>query len=333
MEACRTLQRQTYRDFELCISDDSSTDGRTAELIEFLTELSVPVVYYRHSRNVRYDANLRSAISLASGKFCLLMGNDDCLTDEQTLERLQQEIANRSSIGVVVTNYEEYEGGRQYRRVPRTAIVSCGAAVAASRFRNLSFVSGVILRRDRAQAHATDRWDGSEMYQMYLGSRIVAEGFDLLEIDQVSVRKGISIPGDSVDSYAARPRVWPCPVVERITPLVQVGGLVFDAVSPYAAGRLKALGVRIFLQLLLFTYGFWIVEYRRVQSWKYAVGICLGMRPKNVFRHLPLGWPRRVFLCSVYGMVTGAGLLLPIVVFDSCRSRLHAAAKSIFCRP
>ena len=32
-------------------------------------------------------------------------------------------------------------------------------------FGNVSFVSGVILRRDRAVAHATSGWDGAEMYQ------------------------------------------------------------------------------------------------------------------------------------------------------------------------
>ena len=32
IEALRTLDRQTFRDFEVCISDDASTDGREADL-------------------------------------------------------------------------------------------------------------------------------------------------------------------------------------------------------------------------------------------------------------------------------------------------------------
>lgn len=332
MQACRVLKEQTFQDFELCISDDCSTDGREEELKRFLEELGLAFVYLRQTRNRRYDGNLRSALSLATGDYCLLMGNDDQLAKPTTLEGLHQALLMHPGTGVAVANYAEYAGGRLYRRVRRDRIAAGGPDLAVRCFRNFSFVSGVVLRRDRVQAHSTGQWDGSEMYQMYLGCRILAEGYDLLELEQVAVLKGISIPGESVDSYAASTRCKPCPVVERRLPLVEMGRLVHQSVLPHAGKRGNVLGAKIFVQILLFTYPFWIFEYRRVQSWKYALGICLGMRPRNLLRGLPFGLPYAVFLRSLYLAVTCAGLLIPRSIFDSFRPRLHDLAKSVFQR-
>jgi glycosyltransferase involved in cell wall biosynthesis len=329
MEACKVLQRQSCKDFELCISDDCSPDGRGAELQECLRDLKLPFIYRPQERNVRYDANLRNAILLASGQYCLLMGNDDCLAGETALQNLRDIILRqKNSTGVVITNYAEYDGSRVYRRATRSGIAGSGLQVAISRFRDFSFVSGLILRRDRAQAHSTRHWDGSEMYQMYLACRILAEGYGLLELEDVIVRKNIAIPGEEVDSYATKPRSHPYPIREHEIPLIDMGRLVYDAVQP----KTSTQTVLIFLQILVFTYPFWIFEYRRVQSWPYAAGICLGMRPRNLLRQVKLSFIHKALLQSVYLLVTAAGLLFPSAVFRRYQEPLHAFAKSILRR-
>ena len=78
--------------------------------------------------------------------------------------------------------------------------------------------------------------------------------------------------------------------------------------NPYSNGRSAALAWSIFLQILVFPYAFWIVEYRRVQSWKYALGICLGMRPRNLFAAMRLPWLPAWSLRVIYCGVTLAGL-------------------------
>src|SRR5438067_1718958 len=88
IEACRSLATQTFRDFEICISDDCSTDGRESELLEFLEGIGLSFVYSRQPENRRYDANLRASIELASGNFCFLLGNDDALASASTLENV-----------------------------------------------------------------------------------------------------------------------------------------------------------------------------------------------------------------------------------------------------
>src|SRR5262249_44138276 len=62
---CRSLAVQTFRAFEVCISDDCSTDGRERELLDFLQSSGLSFVYYKRPTNGRYDANLRSSIELA----------------------------------------------------------------------------------------------------------------------------------------------------------------------------------------------------------------------------------------------------------------------------
>jgi hypothetical protein len=332
IEACRHLKAQTCQDFEICIADDCSTDGRGEELQQHLRESQISFVYRRQEKNRRYDGNLRTAIGLASGEYCLLMGNDDCLAEETTLESLRAILRNHPQTGVAITNFKDFASGQITRRIVRTENLGSGPRVAIRSFRNVSFVSGVIFRRDRAQAHATDRWDGSEMYQMYIASRIIAEGYELLELDMVVVRKDMKIAGESVDSYENRPRLDPCPIVERKTTLLQLGALVSDAVRPHAGKQLARHEVQILLQVLFFTYPFCILQARRVQSWKYAAGNCLGMRPKNLFSQMHFSPFHRWFLGGVFFTVSCAALLMPISFFDACQPKLFAISKSILRR-
>lgn len=332
IESLRALAGQTFANWEVCISDDCSTDGREHELLAELEALRAPYVYYRQPRNGRYDVNLRGSISLSSGTWCLLMGNDDCLAGPNVLAEFEEALKRHPEAGVAMANYEEFDGSKTFRRVTQEGIAGSGPEIAVSRFRNFSFVSAVMLRANRAKAHATNKWDGSEMYQMYIGCRILAEGYSLLEISASAVRKGIVIAGESVDSYAARPRVKRCRIEERRIPLVQMGGLVYDAVRPEAGGKSAALGTLIFSQILVFTYPFWIVEYRRVQSWRYSAGICLGMRPRNLLERVDLPVWRSASLRLVYATVTAAGLMCPIRLFDSCSRPLYRVAKSMMRR-
>lgn len=328
IEACKSLANQTFKDFEVCISDDCSTDGREAELLRFLEQSGLSFVYRRQEKNRRYDANLRASISLARGNFCFLLGNDDCLASPTTLEDLYADIQRFGPAGVVITNYEDYATGKKFKRIKRTGIIGSGPQVATSNFRNLSFVSGILVDRVKAKEHATDKWDGSEMYQMFIGCRIIAEGAPLLGIDKITVRQGIQIPGERVDSFALKPRLNPCPVIERRIPLVDVGRLVADAIEPYISGIARQKAFELILQqLLLYTYPYWLIEYRRVQSWKYAAGIALGMRLKNISQGLSLNFLQRLRLNLVYGAVTLTGLLVPIVVFRSLYPLLYSFAK------
>jgi hypothetical protein len=227
---------------------------------------------------------------------------------------------------VAIANYEEYHSGEAFRRVP-DGVLGSGPEAAVRLFRHVSFVSGVVLRRAEAQAESTDVWDGSEFYQMYLAARLIAAGGECIGIPGLLIRKDITIAGESVDSYR-RARLNPCPIVERKLNLVWIPRLVSAAIAPYCTPREHArLNTRIALQLLGYTYPYWLFEYRRVQSWKYAAGIALGTRPRNVTGGVPLGVLGEVKVRSVYALATLGGLSIPGGWFARIRRRLFALAK------
>jgi hypothetical protein len=259
-----------------------------------------------------------------------LHGNDDCLKGDDALEKLYREIVRHDYPAVVIPNFEDWQTGVVTRRIRQSGVQGSGPAVAVAHYRNVAFVTGVVLETGKAHELATDKWDGSEMYQMYLMARMVAEGGKLLVLDESLVRKDIRIPGEEVDSYARKPRLEPCPIQERTPPFVQIGRLVADAIEPSldAGNRDKVLH-KLFAQLYLFTYPFWIFEYRRVQSWRYAFGICLGIRPKNVFGGLHLKLFTGMRLRLLYASACAAGLLIPVTLFDKAKPALYRLAKSV----
>jgi hypothetical protein len=327
LAALATLSCQRFRDFEICISDDNSPDHRQEEILGALQSSGLAYKFHIQKANLRYDGNLRAAIGLAAGTYCLLLGNDDAFVDEQALGRFHESIEQYGPCGVAVSNFQDYRSGSRVNRVHSTGNKGSGPDVAAKHFRNFSFVSGVVLERRPAQAFATDRWDGSEMYQTFIGCRIIASGRPLIELAEPLIRKDISLPNLTVDSYATRPRVQPCPIVERVLPLVQLGRLTVDALRPYSGADQQRRNARILRQLLIFTYPFWLVEYRRVQSWRYAAGIALGMRPKRSALGVELDRGGRLVIRLCYLAASVIGLLAPLWSFERARPLLYRIAK------
>jgi glycosyltransferase involved in cell wall biosynthesis len=329
IEALKVLAQQTFKNFEVCISDDQSTDGREQQLIDYLKQSGLSFIYKKQEKNLRYDGNIRGSISLASGQYCFLHGNDDCLGSENTLQELYEKIQENNLPTVIITNFEDWQTGSKHQRIRCSALVGSGVEVAATHFRNVAFVTGVIVDRSIAQSHHTDKWDGSEMYQMYIVARAIASDGNLLELADSYVRKDIQISSDSVDSYAAKPRLNPCPIIERKLPLIQIGPLIVDAIEPYlTSDNRNSIIEQIFQQLYQFTYPFWILEYRRVQSWNYALGICLGIKPANTFMNLEFSTIIKVKLYALYSIVCVTGMIIPIRLFDNIRPLLYSVSKS-----
>jgi len=329
LKSLNRLQEQTSADFEVCISDGGSTDGRAREIVGFLRDSGMSYRYEVQKKPAPYDQNLRAAIGLAGGRYCFLLGNDDMLAAKTTLQYVGQIVETHGFPEVVVTNYHELSTGRDFRRVLKTDIIGKGINAAVSNFRNYSFVSGILLNRELAEKHATEKWDGSEMYQTFLATRILAGGGRLLGITDTVVLKDIQIEGEQVDSYARRERVVG-PIKERVLPLAQLGRVVVDAMLPYVSRANMSRVVRnVFRQLLVFTYPPWLIEYRRIQSWRYAAGVALSMRPRNICEGIRVDWPSKLYLRLLYGVVTLAGLLFPVNLFERIKPRLHRLAKRL----
>ena len=327
LEACRGYASQTFKDFELCISDDCSNDGGGSILQQYLYSSGMRYVYARARSNLGYDGNLRAAIGLSIGKYLLLMGNDDRLHTPRTLAEIHDDLEASGDVAAALTNYHELSTGMTYRRMRQTKVLGSGPKVAIAVFRSYSFVSGVILRGKEARAEATGALDGSEMYQMYLGTRVVARGGRLLAIDRVCIDKDLQIAGQEVDSYR-KPRLLPCPIIKRRLPMGRLLEVVGHGIRPCVSqGELEKLMFCVARDLYTYTYPFWGIEYRRIQSWKYALGILWAVSPNEIARTQILSRSRFTMLWIVYFLSCAVSLSVPLNFFDKLRPALYSLAK------
>jgi hypothetical protein len=330
IKACQSFSSQDFDDFEICISDDCSNDLKELELLNYLRKSGMIYIYVKTERNLRYDGNLRNAIALSQGEYLLLMGNDDCLTGPAVLRAIHNEIIRFGPVDVAITNYRELPSGQIYRRSTKTDVLGSGPATAVSTFRNYSFVSGIILKGDLARQAAAETVDGSEMYQMYLGTGIIAAGGRLLGIDRVCVDKDLQIEGQTVDSYRALPKLRPCPIIERPLPMTRLLEVVAAGLGS-SKNRENNL-IRVAKQIYQFTYPFWIIEYRVCQCWRFALGVYLALRPTRIADGLTFSRRDHLRLWSTYIFFGFLALTLPIPAFNLLRPWFYAFAKRVRLR-
>ena len=80
-EAIESVLNQTFRDFELIVINDCSTDS-TPEILNGFQERDNRVKVHTNEVNLRLPSSLNKAISLAKGKYVARMDADDiCLPD------------------------------------------------------------------------------------------------------------------------------------------------------------------------------------------------------------------------------------------------------------
>lgn len=80
------IEAQTFRDFEVVIVDDGSTDGTDSLVAAWKETVDFPVVYFRQANQGKYVAH-NVGVELARGRFFVLLDSDDRLLPE-ALERL-----------------------------------------------------------------------------------------------------------------------------------------------------------------------------------------------------------------------------------------------------
>lgn len=78
-ETVTSVLNQSYKNIEVIICDDCSSDG-TLEAINIFDDPRLKI--YRNEYNLGASGNWNKCLSLATGKYCKLMGADDLLNNE-----------------------------------------------------------------------------------------------------------------------------------------------------------------------------------------------------------------------------------------------------------
>ena len=109
------LEAQTFKDFEVLITDHSQDDSILNVCNEFATRLSLK--YYKNEEGVgNFTVNTNTAIDLAKGKWIKILFQDDFLPSDTCLEILHSKLEQDPNVRWAVNGcYHSYDGFQLYR--------------------------------------------------------------------------------------------------------------------------------------------------------------------------------------------------------------------------
>lgn len=99
LETLSTALNQTYRNIEIVISDNASTDN-TQQICESIASKHKNVSYIRHLKNNGPTRNFNFLLEQASGKYFMWLGDDDWL-DKNYVECCVSTLEDRDDYGIV----------------------------------------------------------------------------------------------------------------------------------------------------------------------------------------------------------------------------------------
>lgn len=110
----RTIEIQTLKDFEVCISDHSLNDEVMNEVKQF--EDKFKIVYEKNSENYGNGPfNTNKAISMCSGDIVKVMFQDDFFYDDEALEKIYDELESSDKFWLVNgSNHTNNDGNSFY---------------------------------------------------------------------------------------------------------------------------------------------------------------------------------------------------------------------------
>lgn len=120
-EAVECILKQTYKNIELIIVDDCSTDA-TYEILSGLSEKDGRIRLYRNKRNLKICRTLNKALSYASGSYIARMDGDD-ICDRKRLEILKKYLDRHkgcSLVGSQADSIDEYGRKLSEKKLPQT---------------------------------------------------------------------------------------------------------------------------------------------------------------------------------------------------------------------
>lgn len=156
-EAIHSMLVQTYKDFELIVIDDGSTDG-SAELIDRFKDPRIRKIMHRQNRGV--VSALNEGLSLATGEYIVRMDGDDVSTPNRL--DIQISFMNQNpDIGLSAGAFTSSVNGKpkinpsSHEEIKTWLLFHCCIAHPTVIMRN-SIVQRLGIRYDRNYPHAED---------------------------------------------------------------------------------------------------------------------------------------------------------------------------------
>jgi glycosyltransferase involved in cell wall biosynthesis len=174
-----SILNQDFDNFDIVIAEDASPERQAiaAKVAEYKQQFGEKLKYFENSQTLGYDGNLRRLIELATGDYLLFMGNDDLLA-AGALSAVASAVRERQDVGVVLRSYSSFltdpeKPVQVFRYFDEDRVFPPGPETVVTFFRRCVFISGMVFKRSSAAAYATDKFDGTLLYQQHLAGQIL----------------------------------------------------------------------------------------------------------------------------------------------------------------
>ena len=270
-----TILDQDYEKFDVLVVEDCSPRQAEIRAVVERAASHLPTRRMRfvaNEKNLGFDGNLRRILELSEGTFTFFMGDDDLLRPG-ALAKVAAVIEKNPNLGVLLRAYEsvDYATGHRialFRYFPEDRRFPAGAPTMRTFFRRCVSIAGFTIHTASARRLATDHFDGSLLYQLYLGTRVVRErdGYFIADVltamrkddrqrhffGSAASEKGRFAPGELTPEHSVhfmRGMVDMARAIESETGAGVIDGILDDLSNySYAYLRLHAKDRRVFLR-------------------------------------------------------------------------------------
>jgi abequosyltransferase len=174
-----SILTQDFNEYEIVINEDRSPQRLPIRSVVEQYSALYPdrIRYFENEQNLGYDANIRSLIERANGDYCLFMGNDDLMCSG-ALSTVASALARYQNVGVILRSYASFDDSPEninqiFRYFDKELFFSPGPATITTFYRRSVVIPGVVFQRKEALKYATERCDGTLLYQLYIIANIL----------------------------------------------------------------------------------------------------------------------------------------------------------------
>lgn len=116
MELVRSVQKQTYTNWELCLSDGSGKDSPLRKIIKKLSDRDPRIRAVFHDIPLQISENTNEAIGISTGEYIVFADHDDVLT-ENALFECAEAIGENSALDIIYSDEDKIsmDGSRLFQ--------------------------------------------------------------------------------------------------------------------------------------------------------------------------------------------------------------------------
>ncbi|WP_448105300.1 glycosyltransferase family 2 protein [Pedobacter panaciterrae] len=153
---------------ELIVSDNCSTDN-TPEVVQKYIEMGLPIKYIRNDRNKGADINIFQCFTEASGKYVLILGDDEFFING-AIDKIMAILRKETDIGIIYIKgrsyTKEYKVNGPIRNDGKYSLYTDKLEFVKRIHYNFTFISGNIFRKELFHGTIKELFYNSHLLQL-----------------------------------------------------------------------------------------------------------------------------------------------------------------------